>query len=907
MGKIIDTGESLLTTEQFIACFHEPAFFAMLDLPGPALGNKVYSYFKDGLTHELDVYNALPHKRGIFFTPNGEFALATDRTKTSGRSFSYLVLDFDGLLDDEERAVFLTKLNDFNTFLDIDCRFVVRTKRGYHLYYKFAEPFANTKELSDLYRKLYDAFTHGISAGHGDPSCTDISRVFRLPGYVYWKDNRGELRIYVAYENPLATIDHKVLAEGYLKSFTKKSDDLQVLERERIFLGDGGSDFVDQVNSLSIGAVLDALNYKHIGATIYEDGEVTDGWRINSRENYVNNFTKTKPGRPTGGPYSFIKAHFDGDLVLMHAFLKEHFDKEVKALVEPPMNLNTSMSRIRYQDRQGASLVIDTVKKKTYMLDKRGNEFEAANFYIEPIGLVLDDEGTLNGRILIRVRGTYDTKIIPLTNKSGGISFAEEVKKLGPFSWNAFSPELVSAYHNYIYDVVAERPFFDNRTIGFNQRDNFIAGGTVITREEGVTEPDGSGFYKQEMLTNLTPIFRPPVGPLPMVDHAKAQINRTFNQLREYYEPGIIVPLTLMGLLGLITPYLRREGMAVPYGSLFGVTQTGKTTISELVKSAILKDYSERLSAASTTLLPLQDALRHGKTIFVGEFRGNNPVTAERIYNVLRDTFDGSSAKRGQSDLSTVTWQAVGTVIIDGEHIIDDPATFSRGIFMHCRENYKKLRPDRKKLPCLLPAVFAMLFSRIAKHEQGSAEYFQSFHALANTYSELLNDAFRPRQIMTTGECDRVLDNYGLLLAFADEIGLEMPQVIAEMDQTISDQLQMLGQRGARSQMLDDLAKYIMMASEHHTDFVNFPSDQLVEVNIHSLSSWLEIDRRMPTHRLESIVLSLNGEAGFSYANSHFTIHIDQLKKNIALKLAIQSYAKTHVTNGAQQFSGVLD
>ena len=150
-------------------------------------------------------------------------------------------------------------------------------------------------------------------------------------------------------------------------------------------------------------------------------------------------------------------------------------------------------------------------------------------------------------------------------------------------------------------------------------------------------------------------------------------------------------------MVGLLSPILRSNSIPVPWVP-FGLTQSGKTTLSDIIRERIIRDTTEKMSAATTTLLPFQQAMRHGKPTFIGEYRANSPIIREKMQGILRDLYDGTSSMRGRVDMTIMEMEMVGNAIVDGESIMDDPATFSRGIFLHCKNIYKGDVNVRRKL-----------------------------------------------------------------------------------------------------------------------------------------------------------------------------------------------------------------
>lgn len=927
----------------FLSFFKHPAFQSLAETRGTKKSTFYPQEYKK-VERELKEDNNLKNRCGIYFTPNGEFFGKPDRRSGIAGPYSYLVLDFDNIKE-EERVSFFQKILDASDFFNIDGpTFIVETGNGFHVYYRFERPIPIEKSV--VYKSIFEYFTKFIDKEKGDLSCKDVTRLFRLPGYQYWKDNRGDFTIRVVYAEPQHTVSwEKLLLIVQNENSYKSAMEKEKAEAPLIIQKVSGRetfdvhDYYERTNMIRIDDVLSTLGYQWSGASLADTstGEISDGWKINHRENYVNNFTATKSGRPIGPPFSFALRHFKGEMRETTDFFQKHFGIESPYTISPEKK-NTETGEIErkeesqnvislFDNRTGSLVLIEKEKHQMQcQVDPKSKMQVISNFYIEPIASVMNNDSTSAGGCLIQCIGKYGkSPVFQMPPDPSPSQFTKSLRRMGMFTFNGNSNAFHMVVEN-VYQGAAQRRAYANPTTGFNKRMNFIARNFIyFTGEKEPFSPlhDTDIMARDEFLgsikmsdreTNMTHAQA-------IISYDKSQLKKTVSESKEIvreeleklekiYDSQIVVPLFLVSMVGLLSPILRSNSIPVPYGFLFGLTQSGKTTLSDIIRERIIGDTTEKMSAATTTLLPFQQAMRHGKPTFIGEYRANSPIIREKMQGILRDLYDGTSSMRGRVDMTIMEMEMVGNAIVDGESIMDDPATFSRGIFLHCKNIYKGDVNVRRKLRNIMIPFLKIVEDHLAK----DGDYFKNaFLDVLQDEKDFLHDDLKES---IGGEGSRVIDNFALLTAVAEMLGFERVNIRKKMRGTIISQLNRISRKSASKTMIWALAGMMRYTSDGDSSFINgFPDGKgggTIIVKTNTLISYMSINKNKHPEEIESLLESLHGEAGIHCVSGAVYFDLNNIKTEQYLlesflhALANKKYHNEHFTREDEKMMELL-
>jgi hypothetical protein len=922
---IVEPGDIDLSV--FLKGFTNPCYVAMLGEGSSSSTVKHFFGKYENTKESLKNLNNIRTKAGIFFTPNGDFAKSRRRVKKNGKNFYYLVMDFDGVpRDDEHEMKFFQALEMVELYYFIpNARYVIRTKNGYHVYYQLeSNSKKHTGPNHTQYKKIMDTVGMAIAKTYGnesiyDRSVGDISRMFRLPGYKYWKDNLGVFEPYVVSYTEGDSIDFVELLETI-----EKDDSFQEENKTTGHAIDSKKDkkrkeYYEEVNSIPILEVVESLGYKVINKTRIVDketGVVSDGWRVCHSGNYVNNFTAGKSNRAVGEPFSFVYKHFINDKEQTLLFFKEKYGVEYPAPVKEEYNIASETYMDGKDEIQritdgstGVSIIIN--KKKKYILkeDAKRKTQKVANFYINPIAMMLNDDGTQEGTCLVQLVGEKgDTPIIKLPTDMNPQQFSKSIREHGPFVMYDFPKRLLAMLLEYIFDQLSDEKIYINKAIGFNKRNNFIGGDFACIYDSGGNHKLVFGSKSIPIYENeyYNPTVKAKGGTPDHLSHSidikgidedffqkttpeesKEIIKKTLLSLCDIYSEKIMIPLALTSLMGIITPFMRRTSIPVPYGFLFGITQSGKTTISDIIKNKLLRLRVEKLSAGTTTILPLQEAMKSGLPTFIGEYRHGDKYGRNKVSTMLRDLYDGTSTKRGTSDLSTVSYSMVGTMIIDGEHLIDDPATFSRGIFLHCRNELKKNLKGEYNIKQIFFHFINVIFDYIKGFEKTDIDPWHAFRKNIKAFKERIAVDYAT---MGSGESSRVNESYACLVAVADLFGMEYEESMELMKDSMNDHLNRILGKGAKTSMLWDLAGYIRHASDDDPSFLRCRQsngEYFVVLETYMIKNYLELNRKIDANKFNVLIESFRGEKNVFVEGGNMVMNVKFFNNDPAILEAI--------------------
>jgi len=258
---------------------------------------------------KLATYNGIKHKNSIFFSPNGDFALAEwVRKKQNAGDIYCCVIDRD---DTSQNKV------KFREWYEFQPTIVVETYRWYHAYRIFKKPIPYALDGE----RREELQTNLCNDMWWDHQAKDIARIFRMPGFAYRKwDSDGSYvsDVYEIVENNTYDFEdmynyYKVkedIKEEYsFKKFMKKWSD------EGIF---------NKINTdIDVVQVLYKLSWKRKvqWTRILEDGKHTDWYRYHKEGNFLHSFSWKD--RPIGPPFAVAKFFLKNDADVFKFFLEE--------------------------------------------------------------------------------------------------------------------------------------------------------------------------------------------------------------------------------------------------------------------------------------------------------------------------------------------------------------------------------------------------------------------------------------------------------------------------------------------------------------------------------------------------------------------------------------------------------
>lgn len=215
---------------------------------------------KEMLIHRKEIREKNRKGMGVYFTPN---PCEGGRKEENVTSVQWVFADLDDYSEQDMKAVVKRA--------PVRPSIVVRTGRGFHLYWKCGCS-------RDQFTKLVEGIIFFFDS---DPAISSINEVLRLPGYYHMKDPDNPKMVEIIHFNPeLVTIDEM------LKAYPSP-----VKQVQRQYNDDAELEFLKDV---PITRVLERLGVEVKQRAIWENGEKTSAM-VNEKGNYINRFSG-KPG-----------------------------------------------------------------------------------------------------------------------------------------------------------------------------------------------------------------------------------------------------------------------------------------------------------------------------------------------------------------------------------------------------------------------------------------------------------------------------------------------------------------------------------------------------------------------------------------------------------------------------------
>lgn len=135
----------------------------------------------EGKLLPFKVGDKVPEGHGVFFTPNG---CVGRRLKENLSHVTSVFADFDFKSGVPELKQFLLDIDELPT-----ATYIVRSKNGYHCYWRLTEPIVVTDKNRDELIKTMEAIHRQMVVTYGaDAKAADILHLLRIPDYEHRKD-----------------------------------------------------------------------------------------------------------------------------------------------------------------------------------------------------------------------------------------------------------------------------------------------------------------------------------------------------------------------------------------------------------------------------------------------------------------------------------------------------------------------------------------------------------------------------------------------------------------------------------------------------------------------------------------------------------------------------------------------
>ena len=743
--------------------------------------------------------NSLNKKNWIFFTPNWDFATKSGKRVSSNAENLYCAF-----LDRDDKVKFWENA-------PLPPTIVVETKNWYHAYWLFKNP-VKIRDWWEQWKEIQQMLTN-FCWGDG---LKDYTRIMRLPWTKYWKDNKGEFVVEVKQFNEdnlydfndfIALLNAKEIKETKEKKIKKEA-------------GSSWALLIDEIDrTVNVEDVLHDLGWwvwEVRWTVIYEWWEQTRGYKKHPTQNYINNWSNenTSYTRPIWWPFAVAKQLF-WDIKEAFDYFKKQYNiwEEVKPPKKSEVVKEEWDNRVIYETPRG-NVIFDYNDEITYFETKETSKI-LLDWIIEPVGFYVDEDNIRN----YIVRYYKQSEI--------AVSVIKELWK-----WNKFE-EWLSRFWMTFFGTGKDKSDLISYIQSVNNEYSLITAGWIrwsdlIISERGqyiLERWDKKYFVDIPRTKNSKSNSDEDDKLIHYNSEDDVDIRQVVKDIGKYYKKEIIYSLFCAFGCWLMSYQIRNSEKSLPIVSLVGSTQSGKTTLRSLMQKMYGVDNSLELQAASTHF-PVMQASKHYLPVIVAEFQNEWQKFDWNIF--LKNIYDNSPDARGTAAQNVKYYELNAMICMDWEKSSLDNAVYTRSITLFCNPNYKAayLSLD-KELPNVV-SYFLNNYERIYKISYLKKKYI-------NKLTERTAD-------LNMHEKDRIINNYALLLAFAecfDFVDIVEEYVVNQMftqfnmmwDSSIDDALKQVMSvatiRGMWWALYVDESYRIIVKIEFLTDILSFKKETM--------------------------------------------------------------------------------
>lgn len=643
-------------------------------MPDGKWDNKIYHNIS---IQEAEEVNQLRKKWDIYFTPNWDYRLVFPeewhlsiekrtkswRTAKNAKNIYAFIVDIDNKDEIRKNYEWLDKPS-----------YVIETNHWHHLYYILENPLLYKdyeKEFKSIEEKL-------VVLMKWDPKCTDISRILRVPGFKYRKDNKWEFEIKVKETNPIVfkySEFSNIVSKYYLSSW-KDVEERKVITKKikDRALVKSFEDFFDEVQKINVVDVLydlfgSAYDVKSSWA-IYENGKRTDWYKYCKRWNYLNTFSAND--RPTWWPYSVAKFYYRNTPNIIEYFTSrwniefKRFDEIKNTFVwdtttevkNPNPDKIVEKANIRFWNPSNW-IIIDFENELVLQYNDKW-ESEYVNWAIESYWVYMKDD---KKRFIVKITKNWkeEIKTLPI------VWWASDLRKflMACGLIVGESKTWLIWLLKFLTWVKKEYTYVDKLWL------------QIVNWKKVVIKKWGTYLDEDNLLFIDIPEL---TGDFINVDESnKKSIKDFIEHLIKWYAGEISVPTFLAMCIGVNVWFWRNKKLQTPQYFLSWLSQTGKST---MVKS-ILKTWlwlNLELAAASK-VFTYQKMAKHYMPVHFSEYR-NASADQVAVEGFLRDLFDWTPITKWQSDQSIVFYETNAVYVLDWQTTFTDDAAMTRLFYL---------------------------------------------------------------------------------------------------------------------------------------------------------------------------------------------------------------------------------
>ena len=755
-----------LLTDQFLDDFQNnfgeyPVFLRAWDYNNAHKFNPIQTDFPD-----LDKFNDLNvwginARYSVFFHPNGDMGKVTsmkNRKNEDATMIYCLYADFDLGVNVKKEI----KNNYPRANFMFQPTAVIETYNWFHVYWILKTPVA----VATYWERWWSVMENLAQFLWSDPKVKNLGRILRVPWFYYrshkqWEtDNPFRVEcIYYNSNNKYALEDFEKIFQATEKVAQEKYIPDEKLKEWKKWMVDSYNDIISRVKAIDVLLDLDSHYWLVHWNIITEDWKETGWYRYWESKNAIVDFSWKK--RPEWTAFSVAKRYKVSDYETFKYFVErwgvwEIFHNEVKISAK-------EIKRPKYDDEEEevqslvptiidlegkVDITIGTINitisfndKKIYKMswDEKSEIMDAS---IRTLWYYIDEDG-VNTYIVEYAKANGETGIIYL-NKLG--KKAELEKRLSEvwisyFGWNG---KVEKALVAYIHSCDKEMILINQLGI-YDKR-------MIVNRSWKYTIDDEKWNKYFCNISDVQPTDRHSDEIFKIWENIDKDIFRQHVEgLSRVYKESIIYSLFTHYAMGMFAYYVRQQFSRLPSCSLVWTTSAWKTYARRLIMNMLGMDSCMEIKA-STTEFSVLTLCKHNVPLSVWEY-SNDELRFDRD-PMLKNNYDGTANTRWTANQKLKIYPNNACFCIDWEVWTMTNSVLTRQIALRFNTTFKKgLASEEQK--------------------ENINGYFinnqEKIYQLKKKYNEIWRPKFAEAFAhIDKAEKERILDNYALLMAFAD-------------------------------------------------------------------------------------------------------------------------------------------
>lgn len=661
-------------------------------------------------------------KYWIFFTPNWDFALSDNKRIKQNAINKWNIY-----------CVFLDKdiKDEFRKTIWLEPSIIVETKRWFHAYWLVNNLYPVSWYI-DMWEETMNWFCEMAEA---DRWAKDISRLMRLPWTKYWKDNSWTLINVIKY-NPEIKYSLEELHTIWAKvAFVEKKE---ITNRKKYFW-----DFLytfDEINKIAVEDVLNDISWWKYSCRwndIYEDWKETSWYKKHPSKNYVITFSPHDE-RPEWWPFAVAKF-----LLWSAKDAFDYFNKRYWLRINIEKKIEVSMTSDEDEKKKieikSWQISIEFSEEDWRIILYQDDQWirELFDWYFFPLWFY-----TSNKWINIYII-EYKSK-----NWQRWITFLSELWKTNElekqlsriwitFFWKKLEKQLIISF---IQSTRQKYIMIDKLWI--YSKDFIISKWWVYTQE-----------YKWQQyfinITNIRKDWEIFEDYITLSWNTKIwAVKNTIEKLKATYNPEISITLFIIYWITLFAKFFRDNKIPIPNVFLVWLTQSWKTSLRRKMMDIYWITKSVEFSANITEFVAMK-MLWHYVPINIWEF-SNDSIRFDWD-SLLKNLYDWTANSRWTNTQELINYPSNWWCIMDWESRTMTNSVFSRSIMLFMNPQYRKENIDN--------------FENINWYFINNMSKLSAIERFLKSNKEYLT---KESKWITKAEKDRIIDNYALLLSFAE-------------------------------------------------------------------------------------------------------------------------------------------